>query len=220
MRCERYWREGVLLVEQGQPDPHRDTCLDCRREHEARQELVRAFTLVGTNEPGDPSWQRHVWRRISLEERAPAPWHRWLWAGGGLAAACVMALVLLPVLRGDTAEEIRPRVETVRSEIKRRATSASAGDRVRIWALASQEVRIYRAETLLSHCSAKAVKPPGCVRDEAGLVAELELGLPGNYQILIVLEGGAEALDGTFDRDAAALTAAGSTFQVHPLPVH
>jgi hypothetical protein len=209
-----------LLVEQGQPDPHRDTCLDCRREHEARQEMVRAFSLVGTNEPGDPSWQRHVWRRISLEERSRAPWYRWLWAGGGLAAACVMVLVLLPVVRRGQPDKLRPHVETIPSEIKRRATSASVGDRLRVSVLPSQEVRIYRDENLVRRCSEKVVKPPGCVRDEAGLVAELELDRQGKYQILIVLEGGAEKLDGTFDRDVAALTAAGSTWQVQQLPVH
>ena len=41
MTCERYWQDGVLLVEQGQRDPHRDDCADCRGAHAAREEMVR-----------------------------------------------------------------------------------------------------------------------------------------------------------------------------------
>ena len=218
MRCDHYWRDGVLLVEQGHPDPHRDTCLDCRREHEARRELVRAFLLVGTDEPGDPDWQRHVWRKISREAPAGAPGHGWAWAGGAVAAACVLAVISLPHWRGDTPDDRRPRVETIPSPVARRSTSASVGDRVRVSVRASQEVRIYRAERLVRRCAADVAPAAGCARDEGGLVAELELALPGEYQILIVLEGTAK-LEGTFDRDAAALASAGSTYQVQPLPV-
>lgn len=218
MRCEQYWREGVLLVEQGRPDPHRDGCLDCRREHEARQELVRAFLLVGAGEPGDPDWQRHVWRMISRDASARAPGHRWVWAGGALAAACVLAVVVLSRSGGGTPGAGRPRVETIPSAVAKRSTSASVGDRVRISVLPSQEVRLYRAQKLVLRCSADAAPATGCARDEGGLVAELELELSGEYQILIVLEGTAK-LEGTFDRDAAALTSAGSTYQVQPYPV-
>jgi len=46
---------GILLVECGDPDPHRDTCVVCRREHKAREELIRELPLVGgttaTDEP-------------------------------------------------------------------------------------------------------------------------------------------------------------------------
>jgi len=218
MRCEHYWRDGVLLVEQGHPDPHRDNCLDCRREHEARQELVRAFLLVGANDPGEPDWQRHVWRRISREASTRAPGHGWAWASGALVAASVLAVIVLSRSDGDTPGDGRPRVETIPSAVAKRSTSASVGDRVRVSVLPTQEVRLYRAEKLVLRCAADAAPAAGCTRDEGGLVAELELALPGEYQILIVLEGTAR-LEGTFDRDAAALTSAGSTYQVQPFPV-
>ena len=67
MRCEHYWREGILLVERGEPDPHRETCAVCRREHEIRAELVGAFPLVGPRSVGDPAWEARVWRRITRQ---------------------------------------------------------------------------------------------------------------------------------------------------------
>ena len=65
MSCEHYWREGILLAERDEPDPHRETCVVCRREHQLRAELVRALPLVGAMAAGDPAWKARVWRRIT-----------------------------------------------------------------------------------------------------------------------------------------------------------
>ena len=57
MSCEHYWRDGVLLVERGEPDPHRETCIECRRAHEAREQLVRALPGVFGSAAGDADCQ-------------------------------------------------------------------------------------------------------------------------------------------------------------------
>ncbi|TMQ05953.1 MAG: hypothetical protein E6J91_39235, partial [Deltaproteobacteria bacterium] len=91
MTCDHYWRDGILLVESGEPDPHRDTCVVCRREHQGREELVRALPLVGGTTTGDPNWEARVWSRIARLEPPRGP--RWWRLGGGLAAACALVLM-------------------------------------------------------------------------------------------------------------------------------
>ena len=213
MRCERYWKDGVLLVEQGRPDPHRDECLDCRREHEARGELVRAFELVGAR-GGNPRWKSNVLQAI--EVRPAAPWYAW---AGAFAAACLLAVVAVPRLRGgDPVDGERPRIEIVPSEIAMRSTSAGIGDRVRIRVRATDEARIYRGDQLKLRCTANAPKTAECVREDGGLRAEYVLALPGEYRLVIVPAGVAEPA-GSFDSDLAAITAGGSSYELRELAV-
>ncbi|HWO26609.1 MAG TPA: hypothetical protein VNO30_48100 [Kofleriaceae bacterium] len=213
MRCERYWKDGVLLVEQGRPDPHRDECLDCRREHEARGELVRAFELVGAR-GGNPRWQSNVLRAI--EEKPSAPWYAW---AGALAAACLVAVVAVPRLRGgEPADTERPRIEIVPSEIAMRSTAAGIGDRVRVRVRATDEARIYRGDRLLLRCTADTPKTAECAREDGGLRAEHVLALPGEYRLVIMPAGIAEPA-GSFDRDLAAITAGGSSYEMRELAV-
>ena len=90
MSCERYWREGIVLVERGEPDSHRDGCADCRRQHMARQQLVRAIPLVGAMPDEDSNWQARVWRQIAREAIASAGRagiRGWWWSLGAFAAA-------------------------------------------------------------------------------------------------------------------------------------
>jgi hypothetical protein len=241
-RCEHYWRDGVLMVERGQADPHRDDCLACRRAHEARGQLVRALALVGAG-AGDPWWQERVWQAIR-RERAGKPAAAWSWMpwASALAAACVLlafvsARGLYHRERGE-GELARPRIDIVPSEVATRSTSAGIGDRVRIAAAAHQEVRIYRGEKLLLRCTAAAAATtPGCAADAGGLTAEHVLRLPGEYQLLIVSAGilsppmppveagsvpAAEppaASAASLDRDLQAITASGSTYQLEVLVV-
>jgi hypothetical protein len=223
MSCERYWRDGVLLVEQGRPDPHRENCQDCRREHESRAELVRAFQLVGA-QGGDPRWQARVWRQIAQSEvRPPKIWVAWVSA---FAAACVLVLfvstqgLLHRDDRGVADHDVRPRFDIVPSEVAVRSASRGIGDRVRIWVGPDQEARIYRAEKLLLRCTeATAAATAGCKRDEGGLRAELLLELPGTYQLVIApAESG--TITGSFDADLGAIAARGGTYQVHDFTVH
>jgi hypothetical protein len=249
MRCERYWREGILLVEQGRPDPHRESCLDCRREHEARGELVRTFKFVGAR-GGDPWWQERVLRRIDSEPSRIPPWLPW---GSALAAACALVVfVAIPelfpgdpgpkpvggelVAAGDTRQ---PSFEIIPAEHVVRSTSAGIGDRVRIWVRATQEARIYRGDELILRCTAAsaAAASPGCSRDRGGVVAEHAFKLAGDYQLLmapaglapepvgqagvavVAAESAAAEPARSLDRDLAAIMAAGGAYQLHKLPV-
>lgn len=72
MTCTRYWRDGIVLVERDQPDPHREACEDCRREHAARYELVRALPMIGGAPRCDTDWQARVWQQITRDsDRKP-----------------------------------------------------------------------------------------------------------------------------------------------------
>lgn len=78
MTCLRYWDEGVALLERGEPDPHRDGCADCQREHAARERILRALPLIASG-PGDPGWEAEVWRRLAVTaRRASRGRSRWL----------------------------------------------------------------------------------------------------------------------------------------------
>lgn len=212
MTCERYWREGILLVEQGRPDPHRETCLDCRREHEARRELVRAFALVGASAGRDPRWQARVWRQIANDEAPQRTWGPW---AGALAAAAALLLFVWTqgLLARDTAPgeaADRPRYEIIPSKTVVRSGSLSLGDRVRFSVGVGHEARIYRAEALVLRCTAAA---PGCARSGHGLTAELTFDRPGDYKLISIPAGLAEPA-GTLDADLAAITTAGGAYQI------
>jgi hypothetical protein len=267
MRCERYWRDGILLVEQGRPDPHRESCLDCRREHEARGELVRAFKVVGAR-GGDPWWQARVWRGIADGDARTTPWFKqpWVaWASTAAAVCMLIAFVSSQWLPGRDEGEVagdgrQPSFEIIPSAVAMRTTSAVIGDRVRIWVRATQEARIYRAEELLLRCTAATGAPAtgapatgatatatgatamgaGCSRDGGGVVAEHVFQLAGNYQLVIAPAGllpapglavpaatpatpAAPAAPpepgASLDRDLAAITAGGGTYQLRELAV-
>src|SRR5687768_11958929 len=98
MTCDRYWRDGVLLAERGEPDPHLATCLECRRAHEGREELLQALPLVAA-EPGPPHWEARVWRAIAQESPRRVP--RWWGVTGAVAAACTLIAVWCSLERDD-----------------------------------------------------------------------------------------------------------------------
>ena len=177
MTCERYWREGILLDERGERDPHRDTCEDCQRAHCERDLLIQVLPVVGTASAGDPDWQSGVWQRIARQETSRA--RRSYWLGGALAAAGLLVAIGLYLTRqepqspGQVAVEVhgtgaRPRIEIVSSSTPLRArpstgtaSSARVGDRVRISVPPGCEVRIYRADRLVLRCPAWH-SSPGC----------------------------------------------------------
>jgi hypothetical protein len=224
MICERYWQQGILEVERGVHDPHRDTCHDCRRAHAARVELIEAMPHVGATRSGDPNWQVRVWSRIAHEETKRA--RRSYWLGGGLAAACALAVVWLLAVHRDpgsppwqvaAASSDRPSIEIISGTLAQRSTSARVGDRVRISVPHGGEVRIYRADRLMLRCPAWQ-RSAGCTLDRAGLVAELELATPGEYQLVMILSLTAEPV-GTLDGDLAAVVSLGGYYRVTELSV-
>jgi hypothetical protein len=237
MTCERYWQEGVLLVEQGQRDPHRDGCVDCRRAHAAREEIVRALPGLGASRAGDPGWQLKVWSRIARNEAQRA--RRSYWIGGGLATVCAAAAVWLLLFRGPTPAQLvgpggsagavlaatgdrpRPQIEIVSGPLAMRAlsTSARVGDWIRVSVAAGGEVRIYRANRLVLRCPAQQARP-GCTPDTLGLVAVAELATAGDYQLVMIPGQTAEPVGaGALDKDLAAVVNAGGDYKVIELQV-
>lgn len=235
MTCERYWQDGILKVEQGEYDPHRDTCDECRRAHRERDRLVRALPRVGASTPGDPDWQTRVWSRIAREDTSRV--RRSYWLGGGLAAACAIAVLLLylgnhgpdraEVARGRGQAALasaalapgspRPRIEIISGQVAMRSASARVGDRVRISAVPGGEVRIYRADLLVLRCPAWQ-RSPGCAPDLLGLVADAELATAGDYQVVLIPSVTAAPV-GMLDGDLAAVIRAGGNYRIIGLSV-
>lgn len=233
MTCERYWRDGILLVERGENDPHREACDDCRRAHVERERLIRAVPLVGAGHRGDPDWQTHVWSRIARDETARA--RRSYWIGGGVMTTAVAAIALL-YLRGHAAEDTgarvassdrtagRPWVQIIPGRQPNRGGAARVGDRIRISVGPSCEARLYRADQLLLRCLAtqgldrahpaeSPYRAPvvGCTPDARGLVAEADLAAAGEYQVYLISAATADPVGG-LDRDLAAVVSAGGEY--------
>jgi len=215
MTCEHYWRDGILLVERGEPDPHRDTCDVCCREHKAREDLIRALPLVGGTTVGDPNWEARVWSRIARLE--PPRANRWWHHGGGFAIAFAIVLMWWTLVRREQPEERRPRIEVVPGEVAMRSTSPRVGDRVRIAVKPTDEVRIYRADHLMLRCTARSTGG-GCVSDARGMVAEALLARAGDYQLVIITSATAEPV-GKLDGDLDAIVGAGGDYQITELSV-
>lgn len=239
MTCELYWREGVARVERGEPDPHRASCVDCRRAHEARRELVDVLPLVGSSTDEDPQWQARVWGRIARDK---ARRHMWRCLGGALAAAAATTLFWLAIdRRGDpppladraARRPVDPpasvdganamaQIEIISGPVAMRSTSARVGDRVRISARTGDEVRVYRAERLMLRC-ADAAGAPGCVRGPSGVIAEATLETAGPYQLVVIeaahVPGTVLEPTGTLTTDLAALVPVGGDYQLTDLYV-
>ena len=246
MTCARYWRDGILLDERGERDPHRDTCDDCRRAHRERELLVRVLPEVGVASAGDPEWQSQVWRRIARREASRA--RRSYWLGGTLAAAGLAAAIGLyltshhsaggsdggpaggpaggnaEVAERSTGSGARPRIEIVSSPAVLRSTpsagtagSARVGDRVRISVGPGSEVRIYRADRLVLRCPAWQASP-GCTPDAVGLVADAMLTPAGDYQLVTITSVNVDPA-GVLGRDLAAVVGAGGDYRLTDLSV-
>jgi len=215
MTCEHYWRDGILLVERGEPDLHRATCVVCRCEHEVREALIRALPLVGGTTAGDPSWEARVWSRIARLEAPRA--HRWWRFGGGFATACAIVLMWWTLGRRDPPEDTRPHIEVVPGEVAMRSTSPRMGDRVRITVKPTDEARVYRADALVLRCPVGAAGR-GCVSDAHGMVAEVLLATTGDYQLVVITSATAEPV-GSLERDLEAILSAGGDYQITELSV-
>lgn len=234
MTCQHYWREGIVLVERGEPDLHRDGCADCRHQHTARQQLVRALPLVGAVPDEDSDWQGRVWRQIARDGMAATGLpgvRRWWWSfGGALAAACAVLvwLVVRPsselaapgagdrVAYLDPADTL-PRIEIISGPVAKRSTSARVGDRVRISARPGDDIRVYRADRLVMRCIAGAPSED-CSRGAQGIIAETALKTAGEYQLVVIKALRVEPV-GSFDADLAAVVAANGSYDVKELSI-
>lgn len=210
MTCERYWRDGILLVERGEDDPHRAGCEACTRAHASRLELIEALPLIGDGHTGDPDWQARVWQRID----GARGWGlgRWGWQlTAVLAAACVVALWIGRA--GPRPEGRSPVFEVVAGSVAMRSSSAAVGDRLRVRVDAGSEVWIYRDGKLLMQC--RAGQPTtGCTLDPDGVTAELVLAREGKYRAIAV-KGPVAPPRGVLDEDEGELISAGASYRAH-----
>jgi hypothetical protein len=215
MMCERYWRDGIVLVERGEDDPHRAACADCKLAHASRQELLEVLPLIGADLTSDPHWQAKVWRRID-EERAGArgrrPW-RWRWQlAGALAVACVVALWIgrerTPPEGTGLPITIVPGGVAMRSASfdadDQTPISAHVGDRMRIQVRDTSDVWIYRGDRLELQCSARQVSPR-CELHAADDTVEIVLSIAGTYNVLRVDAPAGPLPRGNLDEDLADL---------------
>jgi hypothetical protein len=241
MSCERYWRDGIVLVERGLDDPHRDGCEDCTRAHASRQELIETIPWIGASYTGDPDWQAKVWRQID-EERAPAPW-RWRWQlASVLTVACAFALwISFGRVRPDgrvvpdlaRTGDAQPQFQIVHQGVAMRSKappdvrvlSAVVDDHLRFTVSEASDVWIYRAGRLVLQCpaprsgQASSHVSDGCVPAPHGMVVELALSIPGTYHVIITTAPVAWRPSGRLDEDRAALESAKVPYQIQPLPV-
>lgn len=215
MTCERYWREGIVLVERGLDDPHRDGCEDCARAHASRQELIDALPLIGADVTGDPHWQAKVWQVIDGKPaRAPGRW-RWQLAGA-LAAASAIALWIGLDLR---PRDVRPSVEIVDTGPPRRSKTAHIGDHLRVAVGETSDVWIYRDDHLVLQCRAHEASDR-CALDSHGMMIDMALSTPGEYRVIITMAPFALAPSGKLDDDLAALESAGMAYKDERRSVH
>lgn len=192
MSCERYWKKGIELVERGEPDPHRETCEDCQREHLQRAELIGLFPLiVDEHVKSDPNWQARVWRQVAhARERK----RHGIWFFGS-AFVSTLVLVLLWWLPGPPSA-VMPMAMS-RIEVQRRGSptrSAAAGDSfalgdfIYVHVNPGEEVRLYRNGEMLQQCSLPG-RQANCVPDGHGISLEAHLTFPVRYQIMTIERG-------------------------------
>jgi hypothetical protein len=217
MICERYWRDGIVLVERGIDDPHRDGCEDCARAHASRQELIDALPLIGMDMTGDPYWQTKVWQVID-GKAARAPW-RWRWQlGGALAALAVLALWI--GLDRAGLRDVRPRVAIIETGAPRRSEGGAAhvDDRLQVFAGEASDVWIYREDRLVLQCQAHAASDR-CRPDPHGMTAEMVLSTPGEYRIIVTTAPFPLPPSGKLDDDLAKLESAPAAYKDEHLSV-
>ena len=145
--CDRFEKEGLLLLEQGQPlDEHFSTCPGCLAARAAYERLGEQLSRIGEEDEPAPDWQARVWERI--EQRQKRRWSFWWLAPLAAAAMAAFFLVWLP---GRSAPGLE--IEIERGASVRRGTEAQPGDVLRLSATTGgarhAELRVYRNDTEL-----------------------------------------------------------------------
>ncbi|HET9226999.1 MAG TPA: hypothetical protein VFR31_10050 [Thermoanaerobaculia bacterium] len=198
--CDRFEKEGLLALEQGQPlDEHFATCPDCLAAREAYERLEEQISRVGEEDEPAPDWQARVWERI--EQRQKRTWSFW-WLAPIAVAAMALFLVWLP---GRSAPGLQVEIEHGASV--RRGIEARPGDVLRLSATTGgarhAEVRVYRNDTEL------------VLRCEADSSCSVALDGMGKYQpLLLHSENPIPAPTSDLERDTAAALDAGAEIEM------
>ena len=227
MTCEHYERVGVLLAERGEDDPHRETCVVCKGEHEMRRAIIEALPLVDAGEIGDPNWQQRVWKAIgegrAVKQRPVGV--RWF-VGSALATACSLVLVSWLVIIREPVLQIA-KVEVITRHVERGASAmkGSVGDQVRATVAKGADVRVYRDHDLVRWCGPKVMND-GCSIEGDTLIVAVEAKVAGTYSVIIV---GPRSDDDKLPRlpvpganmkdDLEALNKAGDEIQIHEVEI-
>jgi hypothetical protein len=216
MTCERYWRDGVLLVERGLDDPHRDGCEGCASAHASRQELIDALPLIGADVTGDPHWQAKVWQVIDGRPARP-PW-RWRWQLAGVLAAAA-AIALWIGLDRARPRDVRPSVAVIETGPPRRSGAPHVDDHLQVFAGKDSDVWIYRETRLVLQCRPRQASDL-CAPDPDGMTINMKLSLPGEYHVIITMAPFALEPSGKLDDDLGALESAGAAYRDFRQSVH
>ena len=195
--CDRFEREGLLQLEQGEPlDPHFEECTDCRAARRSYQRLQARLTELGHDDLPSKGWEQRLLARARRRRSSNVPL---LWTA--LAASIALAALLLP----------HPRVPASPSLT---ATTHSGGELVRgpdvhpsdsllleahTAGARHAELRVYlNDDKLVLQCAKEAP----CRRQGDRLAAILQLKVVGLYQpLLLVSEHPLPAPSGALDVD-------------------
>ncbi|MCB1035510.1 MAG: hypothetical protein KDD47_16930 [Acidobacteria bacterium] len=242
--CTRYEAEGLLLEERGEALPeHLSTCPDCRRAREAYAALRADLAQVGRSDLPPENWRETV--RAQIRERGGRPatdrsaakregsrtlggaprFRRWV-LPSGLAAAALLLLALLPLLRQAPWKSLPTEPFLTASILPGTATTlrghgeAQPGDVLQLEATfpdtAYRELRLYHNDReLVARCTTEgSTDSDPCRLAGHGLRLRLPL-TPGRYQAVLLASDAplpAPALD--LDTDTAAALAAGARIRV------
>jgi len=227
MTCEHYERVGALLAERSEADPHRETCVACKTEHDMRRAIIAALPLVDADEVGDPDWQQRVWKAIEEGEAAKQKpvGVRWF-VGSALATACSLVLVSWWVIIREPVMQIS-KVEVVARHVERGASTmrGTTGDLVRVTTAKGADVRVYREHELVRWCGPRVMND-GCRVEGDTLTVSIETQATGTYSVIIV---GPRSDDdkrprlpvpgATMKDDLEALNKAGDEIQIHEVEI-
>jgi hypothetical protein len=181
--CQRFEKEALLLLEQGQPlNEHFSSCPDCVEARAAYDRLRGGLTSLGEEDEPPADWQARVWTEIDRRKERRRRWSPWWIAPVALAAMAALFLIWIP---GRTPAGLRIEIEG--GTTVRRGAEAQPGDLLRLAATTGgarhSELRVYRNDTeLILRCSTE----PPCSYRRGKLTASVVLDGVGRYQPLLI----------------------------------